>query len=128
MKTKTIVFFVIALSLLLTACGAGGTSATEAAAVPTVQADDTVISEGRVEPVRFVEIGFNANGLISEVLVKQGDSVTAGQVIARLEGSNTQTLETARAEATRELADANEAVRVAQPPGPFLLAGQSRQT
>jgi multidrug efflux pump subunit AcrA (membrane-fusion protein) len=114
MKTKTIVFFVITLGLLLTACGAGGTSATEAAAVPTVQADDTVTSEGRVEPVRFVEIGFNASGLISEVLVKEGDSVTAGQVIARLEGSNTQTLETARAEATRELADANEAVRVSQ--------------
>jgi multidrug efflux pump subunit AcrA (membrane-fusion protein) len=114
MKTISIVFFVITLGLFLTACGAGGTSATEAAAVPTVQADDTVTSEGRVEPVRFVEVGFNASGLISEVLVKQGDSVTAGQVIARLEGGNTQTLETARAEATRELAEANEAVRVAQ--------------
>jgi multidrug efflux pump subunit AcrA (membrane-fusion protein) len=114
MKTKTVVFFVIALGLLLTACGAGGTSATEAAAVPTVQADDTVTSEGRVEPVRFVEVGFNASGLISEVLVKQGDSVTAGQVIARLEGSDTQTLETAQAVTARELADANEAVRVAQ--------------
>ena len=114
MKTKTIVFFVIVLGLLLTACGAGSTSATEAAVVPTVLADETVTSEGRVEPVRFVEIGFNASGLVSEVLVKQGDSVTAGQVIALLEGSDTQTLETARAEATRELAEANEAVRVAQ--------------
>jgi HlyD family secretion protein len=114
MKTKTVVFFVIALGLLLTACGAGGTSATEAALVPTVQADDTIISEGRVEPVRFVEIGFNASGLVSEVLVKQGDLVTAGQVIARLESSDAQTLETAQAAATRELADANEALRAAQ--------------
>jgi multidrug resistance efflux pump len=114
MKTKTIVFFIIVLGLLLTACGAGGTSATEAAAVPTVLADETIISEGRVEPVRFVEFGFNASGLVSEVLVKQGDPVTAGQVIARLESSNAQTLETAQAAATRELADANEALRAAQ--------------
>ena len=114
MKTKTVVFFVVVLGLLLTACGAGGTSATEAAAVPTVLADKAVISEGRVEPVRFVEIGFNANGLISEVLVKQGDPVTAGQVIARLESGDAKTLETAQAAAARELADANEAVRVAQ--------------
>jgi multidrug resistance efflux pump len=115
MKTKTVVFFVIALGLLLTACGAGGTPATEATALPTtVQADETVISEGRVEPVRFVEIGFNASGLVSEVLVKQGDPVEAGQVIARLESKDAQMLETARAAATRELADANEAVRAAQ--------------
>jgi multidrug resistance efflux pump len=114
MKTKTVVFFVIALGLLLAACGAGGTSATKTTAMSTVQADDTVISEGRVEPVRFVEIGFNANGLISEVLAKQGDLVTAGQVIARLEGSDAQTLEIARTAAERELVDANEAVRVAQ--------------
>jgi multidrug resistance efflux pump len=114
MKTKTIVFFVIVLGLLLEACGTGGASATETAAVPTVLADKTVISEGRVEPVRFVEIGFNASGLVSEVLVKQGDPVGAGQVIARLESNEAQTLETARAAATRELADANEAVRAAQ--------------
>ncbi|MCJ7436083.1 MAG: HlyD family efflux transporter periplasmic adaptor subunit [Anaerolineales bacterium] len=117
MKTKTVVFFVIVLGLLLTACGTGGTSATEAAtapAAPTASTDEAVISEGRVEPIRFVEIGFNASGLISEVLVKQGDSVTAGQVIARLEGSDVQTLEIARVIAERELVDANEAVRVAQ--------------
>jgi multidrug resistance efflux pump len=114
MKTKTVVFFAIALGLLLAACGSGGTSETKTTAMSTVQADDTVISEGRVEPVRFVEIGFNANGLISEVLAKQGDSVTAGQVIARLEGSDVQTLEIARTAAERELVDANEAVRVAQ--------------
>ena len=114
MKTKTVVFFVIALGLLLAACGAGDTSATKTTAMSTVQADDTVISEGRVEPVRFVEIGFNANGLISEVLAKQGDSVTAGQVIARLEGDDTQTLEIALTAAEREVVNANEAVRIAQ--------------
>jgi multidrug efflux pump subunit AcrA (membrane-fusion protein) len=114
MKTKTVVFFVIAFGLLLAACGAGDTSATKTTAMSTVQADDMVLSEGRVEPVRFVEIGFNANGLISEVLAKQGDLVTAGQVIARLEGSDVQTLEIAQAAAERELVDANEAVRVAQ--------------
>jgi HlyD family secretion protein len=103
------------MSMTLPAPADGGTPAIEATALPTtVRADETVISEGRLEPVRFVEIGFNANGQVSEVLVKQGDPVEAGQVIARLESNNAQTLETARAAATRELADADEAVRVAQ--------------
>jgi len=114
MKTKAVVFFVVVLGLLLAGCGAGDTSATKAAAAPTASKGEAVVSEGRVEPIRFVEIGFNASGLISEVLVKQGDSVTAGQVIARLEGSDAQTLEIARTAAERELVDANEAIRVAQ--------------
>jgi len=114
MKTKTLLYIVIIISLLLTACGTGGAIAAETIAVPTVRADEAVVAEGRAEPIRFVEIGFNASGLVGEVLAKEGEDVAAGQVIARLESSNAQTLETAQAAAIRELADENEALRAAQ--------------
>jgi multidrug resistance efflux pump len=82
--------------------------------IPTVLADTAIISEGRLEPVRFTEIALSASGLVSEVLVKEGDSVTAGQVIARLESPEAQTLEDAKVAAVKELNDAYEAARLAQ--------------
>src|SRR5688500_4183793 len=84
-------FIVIILSLLFTACSAGG-NATEATpeVIPTVLADDTIIAEGRVEPVQYAKIAFNASGVVSEVLVEEGQQVKKGQPLIRLgDGSDT---------------------------------------
>jgi multidrug resistance efflux pump len=51
---------------------------------------------------------------VSEVLVKEGEQVEAGQVIARLESSEARTLEAAQADAARELTAAYQEVRDAQ--------------
>jgi HlyD family secretion protein len=108
------VYFLVILGLILTACSSGpGTPAAEPA-VPTVLAENAIVSEGRVEPVRYADVALNASGLVSEVLVKEGDQVSAGQVIARLENSEAQTLEAAQANALKELTGAYEAVRDAQ--------------
>lgn len=40
-----------------------------------------------VEPAQKVKIGSAASGLVSEVLVNRGDTVVAGQVLARLDSS-----------------------------------------
>jgi multidrug resistance efflux pump len=93
-------------------------------------ADNVIVAEGRLEPVRYVDIAFNANGTVSEVLVSEGEQVTAGQVIARLENSEARQAEVAKAEeafltaqqafdsaqvtALAKLAEAHEAVRKAQ--------------
>jgi multidrug resistance efflux pump len=77
-----------------------------------------------------VDIAFNANGTVSEVLVSEGEQVTEGQVIARLENTESkqadvanaeeafllaeQAFNSAEAEALQKLADAHEAVRKAQ--------------
>ncbi len=113
MSIKSLYLFVI-LGVVLTACssGAGTPSATES--VPTVLAENVIVAEGRVEPVRFTEIALNASGLVSEVLSAEGDQVKAGQVIARLESSQAQTLESAQAAAARELTDAYQDARDAQ--------------
>jgi len=104
----------IIVSLLLAACGATTQSATPTVAVPTVIADKTVVSEGRVEPIRYADISLNTSGLVDEVSSQEGDQVKAGQVIAILENSQAQTLEEAQASALNKLTAAYQDVRDAQ--------------
>ena len=59
------------LVLTLAACGKAPATP-QATQIPTVIADDTIIAEGRVEPIQYAKIAFNASGAISEVLVKEG--------------------------------------------------------
>jgi HlyD family secretion protein len=108
---KPIVFFVLALSLA--ACGSA-TATPETTQIPTVVADDTIIAEGKLEPIHYTELALNASGLVSEVLFIEGDEVKAGDVIARLDASEAQTLESARAKAAQELTTAYQEVRDAQ--------------
>ncbi|MCC7117112.1 MAG: efflux RND transporter periplasmic adaptor subunit [Anaerolineales bacterium] len=106
-------FIPILLALSIVACGTAPATA-EATPIPTVIADDTIISEGRLEPLRYTELALNANGLISEVLKSEGETVAPGDVIARLESSEAQTLEAAQATAADELTAAYQDVRDAQ--------------
>ncbi|NOT03923.1 MAG: HlyD family efflux transporter periplasmic adaptor subunit [Anaerolineales bacterium] len=73
----------IVLALTLAACGKA-TATPEATQIPIVVADDTIIAEGRVEPIQYAEIAFNTSGAISEVLVKEGQSVKKGEPLIRL--------------------------------------------
>ena len=92
------------LALTIAACGASPATA-EATPVPTVIADNTIISEGRVEPIQYAEIAFNANGAISEVLVNEGQSVKKGDPLIRLGDES----DTNYAAAQVELASAQKA-------------------
>ena len=130
MKRLLITSLIISIGILLSACGGGAEPATESTPIPTVMADSTIVAEGRLEPTHYVDIAFNANGTVSEVLVSEGEQVTEGQVIARLENSEAKQAEVANAEeaflqaqqafdsaeaaALGKLAEANEAVRKAQ--------------
>jgi multidrug efflux pump subunit AcrA (membrane-fusion protein) len=108
---KLIVLLVAVLSI--SACS--GTSATPTATpVPTVVADNTIVTEGRLEPIHYADLALNASGLVSEVLLKEGDTVAAGDVIARLESTNAQSLEDAQAKAARDLTAAYQEVRDTQ--------------
>jgi multidrug resistance efflux pump len=59
-------------------------------------------------------LALNASGLVSEVLFKEGEEVAAGDIIARLDAGEAQTLESARAKAAGELTTAYQEVRDAQ--------------
>lgn len=108
---KLIALLVFVLSI--SACGSAPATA-ESAPIPTVIADNTIIAEGRLEPIHYTELALNASGLVSEVLFKEGDKVAAGDIIARLESNEVQTLETAQANAAQELTIAYQEVRDAQ--------------
>jgi multidrug resistance efflux pump len=84
MKQKLFVAFML-FSLLVSACSAAGQAGTATPeAIPTVIADSTIIAEGRLEPARDAEIAFTASGVVSEVLVQEGEPVTKGQPLIRL--------------------------------------------
>jgi len=114
MKQYTLLMFILLSSLALSACGAVGTPSPTETPIPAVIADDTIVAEGRLEPIRYVEIALNASGLVSEVLVAEGDPVKPGQVVARLVSEEARTLEDAQAQAAQDLTNAYQEVRDAQ--------------
>lgn len=60
--------------------------AAEAAPVAQ-QTTSTIVSDGRVAPVQSAGLSFATSGILAEVLVKEGDMVTADQVLMRLNGA-----------------------------------------
>ena len=84
MKHKLFITLMLT-SLLFTACSSSGNAtAATPEAIPTVIADTAIIAEGRVEPIRYAEIAFNASGVVSEVLVQEGQAVKKGEPLIRL--------------------------------------------
>ena len=98
MKTK-ILALILAVSLFATACSASGeNTAATPEVIPTVIADKTIVAEGKLEPVHYAEIAFNASGVVSEVFVEEGQAVKQGDVLVRLGNSESAKAEVARAE------------------------------
>jgi multidrug efflux pump subunit AcrA (membrane-fusion protein) len=111
MKSKlyALVIVLVISGLLIAACGAiggpgGGPTPT---AVPVVESNAQVVAEGRLVPNQSANLSFKAGGQITEILITEGDSVEAGQVIARLDKS--EQLQSAIANAEAELLNAKQA-------------------
>jgi multidrug efflux pump subunit AcrA (membrane-fusion protein) len=103
MKKLAVLFFVLAIALA--ACGTPATATPEAAATPTFI--NAVISEGHLVPAQDATLVFQARGTVMEVKVKIGDTVKAGDVLARLGGPN----DAAYAAAQAELVGAQQALK-----------------
>jgi multidrug efflux pump subunit AcrA (membrane-fusion protein) len=85
MKHLFVLCLVILAGLLLAACGtAVGQAAAPSTPIPTVGAESVIVAEGRLEPIRYAEIAFTASGVISEVLVQEGEAVKKGQPLIHL--------------------------------------------
>lgn len=93
-----ILITLIGLALLFTACSPTGGATTTEEIIPTVIADPTIIAEGRVEPVDYAEIAFTRGGLVSEVLVQEGQTIRQGQLLIRLGGQSDANYAAARYE------------------------------
>ena len=106
-KTKTFMMFTLIAALILTAC-ANQAAGTPAPASDNVIAPDSVIAEGRLEPVHAVNLTFQARGIVESISVKIGDSVKRGDELARL--SNASIAEAQLSAANLELVGAQQAL------------------
>ncbi len=97
-----ILTILLLLSIPLSACSLTGSPASTAAAAtavpqatpggttPATQPSAGIVSaSGKLLPSSTSQLSFAQGGVVSEVLVKAGDTVAAGDVIARLEGIKT---------------------------------------
>lgn len=112
MKSQKLIIPIL-FALLLSACGAAAATP-EPTPIPVVEADGTIIAEGKLEPIAFTEISLNASGLVSDLPVKEGDTVAAGDVLAVIQSEEAQTLDDARAKAAQELTTAYQEFRDSQ--------------
>lgn len=89
------------LALLLLACNNEGETAQEATPLPPVIQSSTIVSaEGFLIPARYVDLSFEVGGRLVELNAVEGETVDAGQVIARLNDEDQQ-IALASAEANR---------------------------
>lgn len=117
MKRILILSWFILSMFVLSACGGTATVAQETSdGLAVVSIENTIIAEGRLEPIHFTDVAFSAGGVVEEVLVAEGDSLAAGDLIAHLENTEVLQAEVSRAETAvlQEVAAAYEALRVAQ--------------
>jgi multidrug efflux pump subunit AcrA (membrane-fusion protein) len=84
-RNKKIFSVLMLIALLLTSCSVlGGTATPESTPIPVVSDNGAVISQGNIVPKDYMYLAFPGGGHVAEILVKQGDTVIAGQVLARL--------------------------------------------
>ncbi len=69
---------------LIWACGEEPPTTPEESGISPVIDQLSVIVDGRLNPVRSVQLSFKNGGEIAEVLIKEGDQVEEGQVLLRL--------------------------------------------
>ena len=90
MKTKKLfglMSLFLAAGFILSACGSNSKNATQDAQTTPASSsagNASVIAEGRVVPRDNANLFFLNGGKVDEVLVKEGDSVTKGTLLARL--------------------------------------------
>jgi multidrug efflux pump subunit AcrA (membrane-fusion protein) len=106
-KQFRIISLIILSSLALAACSGGGAVSATPTALPTVVANSNIVAEGRVVPADDVQLSFLTAGQVEEVLVKEGDIVKKGDVVARL--NNKEQFEAAIAGSQAELVAAQQA-------------------
>ena len=87
-KNSLIPLTVILLaSLLLADCQAGGLPGNAAGTptpIPPSLADVSIVVDGQLVPRESVTLAFDVSGEVAEILVEEGDVVSAGDVLARL--------------------------------------------
>jgi HlyD family secretion protein len=120
---KKVVISVLVLALLAggvyfyMARGTAETAAPSVAqAAPVAETSGQTIAEAKVVPVRSAALSLSSGGMVAEVLVKEGDQVAAGQVLARLDDTDLKLdLEKAQVDLKQAKADYQALIKGATP-------------
>lgn len=105
---KKLASCIIVVVVFISACGSPenqGNNAEEPT-LAAVRADSAVIAEAQVVPIQSAALSLPIGGMVKEVLVTEGDRVTAEQVLVRLEDAHQQA-NVESAEARLEQAEAS---------------------
>jgi HlyD family secretion protein len=108
MKRLSILIILIA-ALSLAGCQMQTQAAQEPTPIPVVTGDSNIVVDGKLVPIEHVELSFNMPGVISEVLVEEGQVVEPGQALARLDQK--PRLSAAVSAAELELINAQQAMK-----------------
>lgn len=139
MKTKRLLFttlWMLFILLLTAACQPSTAPTTPTAAstettTPRTVKSGALIFEGEAVPVSNVTLAFPVNGVVDEVLAKEGDTVKQGDVLARLKGSEKQKAAISSAEselltARKALDDLNSNSNVARAQAQLAMANAKK--
>jgi multidrug resistance efflux pump len=111
MKTSRNIFMLFILGTsLLAACSAMQPSVpaqSTPTSAPVEVSNSAIVAEGKIIPKDSVKLSFSTGGQVEEVLVKKGDLIQTGDVIARL--GNRKQLEATITAAEQELLAAQQA-------------------
>lgn len=111
-----IISSLVLIGTVLGACGSAPETATPTVeAAPAKPVNLATAAEGNLEPAQSVALNFTGGGLVTEVAVKEGQAVQAGDVIARVK-NDAQRDALAEAEAALAAAKANQTAYRAQLP------------
>lgn len=113
-KVFSLMLFLSAI-LILSACGGSPTVAAATPTIAPVKDNSALKAEGKLQPAQSANLSFVTGGELAEVLVKEGDAVKAGEVLARVK-SYAQQAAVTRAEAGVAAAKAGEAKYLEQLP------------
>ncbi len=106
---KKVIFpILVGVMLIVSACGGQPAPTPVPTSLPPVKDNSAISSEGKIEPLEVSNLSFAMGGEVTEVPVKEGDVLKAGDVIARLDRASLDAA-IARAEAGVAEAKASEA-------------------
>lgn len=82
---RNITIIITATSFVLSACSEQAADNSETQTEPLVERDFGVVAEGRITPRQHVDMAFSTAGRVAQVSVEEGETISAGQLLARLE-------------------------------------------
>ncbi len=85
-KTLALMVTFLVLALALSGCGTTPVPTAQAQIAETALTAEAISAEGTLIPISTAALTFAQGGLVAEVLVQPGDSISAGEVVARLVG------------------------------------------